>query len=168
LDSTSVARRVWPQRATRGYGLKPLCEMLGYTFTHHDALEDAKAAGFVLIAASRLTGLGIDGLLRIGNSQLNQSVACDYNPSPKRTGNAGGPLYGYKMVFTGELSMSRTKAADLAASIGCDVVLGVSKKTSFLVVGEQELTLLKGHQKSSKHRKAESLIEQGLDIRIIS
>ena len=50
LDSARVARRTWKDLA-QGYGLKNVCNKIGYEFRHHDALEDAKAAGHVLLAA---------------------------------------------------------------------------------------------------------------------
>jgi DNA polymerase-3 subunit epsilon len=36
-----------------------------------------------------------------------------------------------------------------------------------LVVGDQDVTRLAGHSKSSKHRKAEELIAKGVPIRIL-
>jgi len=36
-----------------------------------------------------------------------------------------------------------------------------------LVVGDQDVMKLAGHEKSAKHRKAESLIAQGEEIRIL-
>ncbi len=85
----------------------------------------------------------------------------------KREGNPEGPLYGEVLVFTGALSMPRSQAADLAAAIGCQVAPGVTKKTTMLVVGDQDIKRLAGHEKSSKHRKAEELIEKGISIRIL-
>ena len=35
LDSSLVARRTWAGFAKRGYGLKPVCDYLGYEFDHH-------------------------------------------------------------------------------------------------------------------------------------
>jgi DNA polymerase-3 subunit epsilon len=55
----------------------------------------------------------------------------------------------------------------MAASIGCDVRDGVAKETTLLVVGDQDLRRLAGYEKSSKHRKAEELIERGQQIRIL-
>jgi len=70
-------------------------------------------------------------------------------------------------VFTGALQISRKDAADLAARVGCHVAPGVTKKTTLLVVGDQDVKKLSGHAKSSKHRKAEELIEKGVPIRIL-
>ena len=43
----------------------------------------------------------------------------------------------------------------------------VTKHTTMLVVGDQDLRRLAGHEKSSKHMKAEELIAKGQPIRIL-
>jgi len=55
----------------------------------------------------------------------------------------------------------------MAAAIGCRVGQGVTKKTTLLVVGDQDIKRLAGHKKSSKHRKAEALISEGQPIRVL-
>jgi len=55
----------------------------------------------------------------------------------------------------------------LAASIGCEIASGVTKKTTLLVVGDMDIRHLAGHEKSAKHRKAEDLIRQGAPIRVL-
>ena len=64
LDSARIARRTWEECAWRGYGLARVCELIGYEFKHHDALEDAKAAGQVVLAAVDKTGLDIDAWIK--------------------------------------------------------------------------------------------------------
>ena len=64
--------------------------------------------------------------------------------------------------------MVRREAADVAASVGCNVGANVTKETTLLVVGIQNMSRLAGYEKSSKHRKAEHLIGKGVDLRIIS
>ncbi len=63
--------------------------------------------------------------------------------------------------------MPRRTAAEAAAEAGCDVANSVSRKVSVLVVGTQDLRRTNGQSKSSKHRKAEKMIEEGWDISII-
>lgn len=70
-------------------------------------------------------------------------------------------------MFTGALEIPRREAANLAASIGCSVAANVTKKTSLLVIGDQDVWKLAGKVKSSKHLKAEQLISKGQKIRII-
>lgn len=63
--------------------------------------------------------------------------------------------------------MPRREAADAAAAAGCQVDSGVTKDTTVLVVGDQDILKLAGQEKSSKHRKAEALIAKGQRIRIV-
>jgi DNA polymerase-3 subunit epsilon len=84
-----------------------------------------------------------------------------------REGNIEGPLHGEVMVFTGALEIPRREAADLAAEAGCQVVARVTKKTTILVDGDQDVRRLAGHKKSSKHRKAGDLLLAGNPIRIL-
>jgi DNA polymerase III subunit epsilon len=166
LDSARIARRTWSQFAWKGYGLHNVCNMLGYEFKHHDALEDAKAAAHILIEAFKETGLDIDGWIkRIG--QPIDPTSSSSGSFIKRDGNQEGSFFGEVLVFTGSLEIPRSEAADLAASIGCEVAPGVRKKTTMLVVGDQDIAKLAGHEKSSKHRKAEELIAKGTPIRIL-
>jgi DNA polymerase-3 subunit epsilon len=159
LDSARVVRRTWADFARSGYGLGSVCAFLGYDFTPHDALEDAKAAACILNAAIEKTGLDIEGWLRRARQPID--------PLGKRDGNPEGPLYGEVLVFTGALEIPRREAADMAARIGCHVDSGVTKRTTILVVGDQDVKKLAGHEKSSKHRKAEDLISKGQAIRIL-
>ena len=166
LDSARVVRRTWAQFAWKGYGLHNVCSMLGYKFQHHDALEDAKAAAHILISAFKETGLDVDGWIkRIG--QPIDPVSSSSGSAIKRDGNQEGHFFGEVLVFTGSLEIPRSEAADLAASIGCQVAQGVTKKTTMLVVGDQDIEKLAGHAKSSKHRKAEEFISNGAPIRIL-
>jgi DNA polymerase-3 subunit epsilon len=173
LDSARVVRRTWKDLARKGYGLASVCNRIGYDFRQHDALEDAKAAGFVLLAAMRESRLDLNQWLR----RVKQPVAREHSPidgkrsssgvSVQRDGNAEGELYGEILVFTGALEVPRSEAADLAASVGCQVTTSVTKKTTILVVGDQDVTKLAGHEKSSKQRRAERLLAEGHRIRIL-
>jgi len=163
LDSARVARRVWEEFAWRGYGLANVCQRLGYAFAHHDALEDAKAAGYIINEAIKQAHLSIDEWLLRVRKPINLASA----ESVWREGNPEGPLYGEVLAFTGALEIPRREAADMASRIGCQVGSGVTRHTTMLVVGDQDVARLAGHEKSSKHRKAEALISRGQQIRII-
>lgn len=165
LDSARVARRTWAECARSGYGLANVCKMIGYTFEHHNALEDAKAAGHVMLAAMQESGLDLDAMQRRVLQPIDPSSSGA--ASITRDGNPDGPFAGEVIVFTGALEIPRREAADLAASVGCTVANSVSNKTTMLVVGDMDVTKLAGHDKSSKHRKAEGLISTGQPLRII-
>lgn len=79
------------------------------------------------------------------------------------------PLYSKRIVFTGQLSMPRCDAAQLAANCGARVVTSVSKKTDYLVVGEQDVAIVGDDGLSSKEEKAYALNASGAaHIRILS
>jgi len=166
LDSALVARRTWEQFAWKGYGVKNICDYLGYQYKCHDALEDAKAAGYILTSAIKITGLDIDGWFNRIKQPIDISHSSE-EPFIAREGNPQGILYGEVLVFTGALTIHRAEAADIAARMGCKVEEGVNKQTTLLVVGDQDIKKLAGYEKSAKHRKAESLIQAGQHIRIL-
>ena len=166
LDTVRVARRTWPDFASRGYGLANVAQTLGISFKHHAAHEDARAAGEILSHALAITGLNLTDLLsRVRWPNNGSSVSAKTTSS--RQGNPDGPLAGESIVFTGRLSINRQQAADLSAEAGCDVTSGVTKNTSLLVVGNQDLSRLPGYEKSGKHRKAEELQANGQPLRIL-
>jgi DNA polymerase-3 subunit epsilon len=166
LDSARVARRTWEDVAWKGYGLRNLCQRLDYQYQPHDALEDAKAAAYVLCEAVAASGIELDQWV----TRVRQPIGGPSDGSSQgvgRQGNPEGDLVGESLVFTGALQIPRSQAANMAAQIGCDVTKGVTKKTTMLVVGDQDVTKLAGHALSSKHRKALELIEKGISIRIL-
>ena len=165
LDSARVARRTWVECARSGYGLANVCKMIGYTFEHHNALQDAKAAGHVMLAAMQESGLDLDAMQRRVLQPIDPSSSGA--ASVTRDGNPDGSFAGEVIVFTGALEIPRREAADLAASVGFTVANSVTKKTTMLVVGDVDVTRLAGHDKSSKHRKAEGLVAAGQALRII-
>lgn len=160
-DSVRIARRAWPElKGNGGHGLANLKRTLNLQFHHHDAGEDARAAAMVVLHAEVHLRLPFEELIK---------------PAPKKSypapitmdGDPAGALAGSIVVFTGALGMSRSEAANLAAQAGMTVKAGVTKKTTHLVVGDQDLTVLAGHAKSSKHRKAEEMRDAGHPIRIM-
>ena len=163
LDTARVARRTWQEVAQKGYGLGNLASKLGIEFKHHDALEDAKAAGKILCLAIQESGLD----LAAWQGRVKQPTYGSYIEAVRQAGNPNGPLFKETLVFTGAQSMRRRDAAKAAAELGCAVVTGVSKKISMLVVGDQDVAKLAGHDLSSKHRTAPELIKKGHNIRII-
>ena len=160
-DSVVIARRAWPElKGNGGHGLANLKRTLNLDFHHHDAGEDARAAAMVVLHAERHLKMPFEQLIVPKEKPR-------YPTTQTRTGTADGPLSGSTVVFTGSLGMPRETAADLAALVGMNVKAGVTRQTTHLVVGDQDLSLLAGHKKSSKHRKAEEMHEAGHPILIM-
>lgn len=166
LDTAKVVRRAWPNKyATRGYGLAKVAQNLGIEFLHHNAKEDARAAGEILIRVIKETGINVaEWVERVKNPIGSDVQSGDIS----RKGNPDGNLVGEVVVFTGALSIPRREAADLAAQAGCEVSPSVNKRTTLLIVGDVDIrNVLNNYEKSSKYRKAEHLIANGQSIRII-
>lgn len=162
LDTAKVARRAWSEFSRSGYGLKNLASTFDISFEHHDALEDARAAGEILLRAIAHTGSTAAQWCSLVNKPLSA-----LHPAEALSVNPDGVLGGNVVVFTGTLSIPRQDASAMAAAGGCEVGQVVTKKTTLLVVGDQDITKLAGKTKSSKHVKAEQLISQGQKIRIL-
>lgn len=79
------------------------------------------------------------------------------------------PLFGKTCVFTGTLEkMARKDAMQIVVDLGGLVGNSVTKKTNYLILGNNDYcSSIKGG-KSSKQKKAESLKLAGNDIEIIS
>lgn len=67
FDSCQLARKIW-QGKTHRFGLKPLCDLINFKFSHHNALEDARAAAYIVQALSLYTkSQSIEDLLKAAN-----------------------------------------------------------------------------------------------------
>ncbi|MEG8024585.1 exonuclease domain-containing protein [Sphingomonas aurantiaca] len=110
LDSVRVAKRAWPDLESHRLGV--LARYLGIEHRHHDALSDARAAGWVIVKAIDHTGLSLADWLALPR------VA---GPAPRAA--ADGPLRGERVAILGEPRDG--KLAHLAASLGARVMTGV-------------------------------------------
>jgi DNA polymerase-3 subunit epsilon len=165
LDTVRVARRAWPHFKADGggHGLARLAQEFGIQFRHHDAAEDARAAGLVLQLAMAETGLSIAGWI----DRVERPILMPSGGDRSASGNPPGPLVGETIVFTGQLAFTRSQAKAVAIRAGCEVDGGVTQRTTILVVEDQDLRVTKGNEKSAKRRKAEKLILDGRPIRIV-
>lgn len=192
LDSSLLARRTWREVSKSGYGLRALADRLEIEFNHHDAAEDARAAGLVVVAAAHELGLDLAGC----GARTRVGIAEAFGDKPRRERRArkegptrtiepseleltldesvelaaeGGlePLEGHGVVFTGKLSIVRAEAEEAVCTLGGEVARSPKRATTVVVVGEQDLRVLGGHEKSKKHRKAEELIARGQEITIL-
>ena len=165
LDSAAIAKSAWPENGR--WNLKAVAARLGLTFQHHDALEDAKVVSQIVLQASEETGRNIEDWAYVLPPAAKRGERKPRSVN-RDSVNEDGPLAGHCVVFTGQLSMTRNEAADMAAESASAVSRNVSRKVTMLVVGMRD----RGHQelygKSGSHKKAEQLIEKGFDIEILS
>lgn len=78
------------------------------------------------------------------------------------------PLYNKQCVFTGTLDkMVRKEAVQLVVNLGGICSNNISKNTDYLILGNNDYCSTIKDGKSSKHKKAEKMILEGSDIKII-
>lgn len=85
-------------------------------------------------------------------------------PSPQNPPDESSPLFGKVVVFTGELSCTRAEAMQAAVDRGMIVKTSVTKKTNYLVCGEQDPSLVGDDMLSTKQERAIELNAQGCNI----
>lgn len=158
VDATVLVRRTCQRFAFKGYNLANVCKEWNYQFDHHDALEDAKACGFITVTILRENSLSIEDWIENSKHNLNyrQQQRVDSRSYPShivKVGDESGQYAGLNICFTGNLSISRADVAEIAAKNGFNVKAGASKKLDYLVVGTQDLTLLAGHEKVASIEK---------------
>ncbi|MGW8280274.1 exonuclease domain-containing protein [Sphingomonas aurantiaca] len=151
LDSVRVAKRAWPDLESHRLGV--LARYLGIEHRHHDALSDARAAGWVIVKAIDHTGLSLADWL------APPRVA---GPAPRAA--ADGPLRGERVAILGEPRDG--KLAHLAASLGARVMTGVGSSTTMLVVAGRE-PFGRATRASAAFLKAEELRRDGTPLRIL-
>ena len=154
MDSCETARAAWPHLPR--HRLKDVANALGIQFRHHDALEDARACGLIVHHA-------LIGTQATASGATPQRAYTPYPTAVSRSGDGDGALVGESIVFTGNLTLDRNVAADMAAAAGANVRNSVSGKTTIVVVGDREIQP-GWADKSTKQRKAEELISAGGDI----
>ena len=166
VDTLQIARKALPQLSH--HRLKDIAEYLSFDFaTQHRATEDCmmtyqcylKLKDIVIENGIDLTSLKKDHNKIKAKNVLAATENFDENHL----------LFGKVCVFTGKLEkMDRAKAMQIVANIGGINADNVTKKTNYLILGNNDFcSSLKGG-KSSKQKKAEKLALEGQDIQIIS
>ena len=151
LDSVRVAKRAWPELENHRLGL--LARYLGLVHKHHDALSDARAAGWVIVKAIEHTGLSLEDWL-----------APPRKAGPPPRAAAEGPLSGERVVILGEPRDGTL--AHVAALLGARILTSVGRSTTMLVVAGHA-PFDRATRTSAAFRKAEDYRRMGGQIRIL-
>lgn len=191
ICTCNVARKTWNNQIN--YTLKNIANQLGYIFKHHDAHDDARVCGKILLEAMKVHECNnikelaekID--MRIGKVRKEYYQPCSiYNGYQGLGGknnivklselnfsqcnlNENNVFCNKGVCITGTLvSMTRTNALQKIVDIGGIACNGVTKNTNYLIMGLQDYSLFADGKESSKTKKAKELISQGQDLQIIS
>jgi len=169
------------------YKLKNLSKTLNIQLDHHNALSDAKASGLILdhlLSANSFsdlsdflkeyrydkTGLlGQHGFKRKKDAKYKDNLIYTPTEKEKAAMDPDHYFYGLYFCFTGKLErMTRKEANKAVALVGGVPEKGVTNHTNILVVGEQDWRVVGVDGLSSKMKKAQSLLEKGHDIEIMT
>lgn len=172
IDTLELSRRVFPEMPT--HKLSDLKEWLHlHEGISHRAAADVETTNELLWAClypEKYQDIYQEGI-RNGFPKPERSAKKGYTHRkesistaeihPAQNASPDSPFYGKRIVFTGELSISREHAMRLAAERGAILRTAVSGKTDFLVVGQQDLAVVGADGMSFKEEKAHLLNDLG-------
>tara|TARA_Y100001934_G_C12300359_1_gene749574 strand:+ start:164 stop:1129 length:966 start_codon:yes stop_codon:yes gene_type:complete len=191
-----VAKKTWPELIN--YKLPTIADYLSIELEHHQAESDAKACGDIFIKAIGMSNyddadnfleeLGLkfahiypdgtyDGRLTKnprGNYYRQEKLNVQSIQSSTEHFDEAHVFFGKSFCFTGTLKrLSRKEAMQLVVDVGGDLgnskAGSVTKKTNYLVVGNQDIRVMReGHKQSKKYDKAVRLKQGGADIELLS
>lgn len=171
VDVLRIARRIHPELPRR-----KLKDMIAYynldDIGSHRAEADSIQTYRVLsmLKADTIDKYGtIDEFINSLKKKSSHGVrACEIT-SDCNSHIPDHPLYGKVCVFTGVLEkMSRRDAMQLVSNIGGLIGDSVTKKTNYLILGNNDYCKSIKDGKSNKQKKAEQLILSGQDLQILS
>tara|TARA_B100000795_G_scaffold266511_1_gene249800 strand:+ start:703 stop:1623 length:921 start_codon:yes stop_codon:yes gene_type:complete len=169
------------------YRLDTISKFLNIKLEHHRALSDANACAEIAIKLFKdnsVTDLNqIKDVFRIRVGELidggykpsltiHKSKNKNYKISDLEFEESFQPenlFFEKNVVFTGTLSsMQRKEAQVKVLEIGGKCSSGVNNSTNFLIVGDQDYSRYGDGFKSSKLKKAETLMNDGKEIELLS
>jgi DNA polymerase-3 subunit epsilon len=171
-----------------GKSLKERTERFGVVLdNHHDASSDAMACAQLVLSCikekrrrsfstylSTYSSLSPKKFIdlkpqrRFGKSNRFDSVSVNDIQTTVSNIDENNPLFDKNIVFTGDLpAISRRGAMQLAKNCGANIKSSVSRNTDYVVVGEQNKSIVGEDGMSTKERRAYELIDEGYGIKII-
>ena len=156
LDSVKVARHAWPDLPT--HRLSAMASHLALEHKHHDALSDARVAGWVVQRAMEKTGLDIAGYLA-----TPWRGGAPRAPRPKPAGH--GPLAGERIAIIA--SPHNAELPGEIARAGGRIMANVGQTTTMLVVAGGR-PFSSGVRTTAAFLRAEAIAGEGGAISILT
>lgn len=166
IDTMRLSRRLFPQ--FQHHRLKDLIARFDIAdCVDHRALKDSAQTQSCYEYLKRYiatNNINLDDLAKSSNGWSSKSITTE-----KSEFDESSPIFGKHFVFTGTLEkMIRKAAMQIVVDAGGTCGDSVTKKTNYLVLGNNDYcSTIKGG-KSTKQKKAESLRLAGCDIEILS
>lgn len=170
MDTMQFARKVYPELGH--HRLSDLAEYLGLSSNAHRSIADCITTQELYETIKKTMaekGLRIEDLW-VGHKGGGYSEGIDISSIAPTTVeiNEDSFFYDRHVVFTGKLEkMVRKDAMQIVVNLGGILDNSVTKKTNYLILGNNDYNAILHGEKSSKHKKAEKLKLEGNDIEII-
>lgn len=169
VDTMRMARKLFPDFVN--HKLKTLVKQFGISKNvAHRSESDARQASLCyqhMVKHVQENNLA-DKLVSGAASGQGKAKAADIVGNPDLL-KENSPLFDKVVVFTGALEkMTRKEAMQIVADLGGINGDNVTKKTDFLVLGNNDMCTSIKNGKSKKYQKAEKYILAGSDLSIIS
>lgn len=172
VDTYRISRKLYPDM--EHHRLSDIAERLNVAQEiQHRALADVKTTFecYIKMKQKITDSDGIDAFVTSFHRNHSPSYE-DYIKEMQVTASEiddSNPFFGKVVVFTGELSsMKRRDALQIVLNLGGVPKDSVTKKTNFLVVGNEEFCESVKNGKTIKMQKAEAYAKKGVDIVTIS
>lgn len=178
------------------YRLKDLAKKYNIPLKHHNALSDAQASGLLILELMRKSNaqdlaellkntnytLGVIRGFTLGRFLKENLIASSQQSTEEYVNlvdkldfnlfDETHPFYRKFGVVTGELKKCGTQNDALllfesAGGLREKLKPKITKKTNFLIMGEQDLDKLNGKDESEKITKARKYLEKGQDIELL-
>ena len=171
VDTIRICRKLFPEK--HHHRLADVVDYLGIPFSEdqaHRSLYDCEITNSVYQAAQEKILKDFDSL----DVFIELFKRKRYHFDPETLTPESGPIdetnpfYGKECIFTGTLErMVRKEAQQLVVNAGGHCGKNITKKTDFLILGNNDYCKSIKDRKSSKQKKAERLKLKGQDIEII-
>lgn len=165
IDTMRISRRALP--GLPHHRLKDMVKHFGISNSvHHRAMGDAEAAH---MCYSHLKQYILENNINLSPKKHAQKIQASDITTDKNQFDEDSPVFGKVFVFTGALEkMIRKDAMQMVVDLGGMCGDRVTKKTNYLVLGNNDYCSSIKDGKSIKQKKAEELKLSGYDVEILS
>lgn len=170
IDTMRMARKLHPEMAH--HRLQDMVNLFGISHkSAHRTIPDCEATHqcYLRLKDEALTTYGTEEnfVLQFKRKSGYGAKAIDIQGDLQKV-DEDSPIYQKHCVFTGKLErFSRKEAMQIVADLGGINEDNVTKKTNFLVLGNNDYCATIKDGKSAKHKKAEKYKLEGFDIEIV-
>lgn len=169
IDTMRISRRLY--REERHHRLSDLCKRYNLDYASaHRALDDCKLTYecFNKLKNDGIEKFGSEDELKKQMSIVGRSIRSSDIIGDSEKMDPLHPLYEKVCVITGVLEkMTRKDAMQIVADLGGKNADSVTRKTNYLILGNNDYCQSIKDGKSNKQKKAEKLKSEGYDIEII-